>query len=413
MVRPGEIVLRDVSRRFRITHERNQTLKQVLVHRKRTRATDLWVLRGVSLHMEPGSSVGVVGRNGTGKSTMLKLVAGILPPQAGDIEVGGTVAPLLELGAGFHPEFTGRENVYMQGALYGLGDREVDERFDAIVAFAELEGFIDMPVKTYSSGMFMRLAFAIAAHVEPDILLLDEVLAVGDAAFQQKCMGRIFEHRRRGGTVLFVSHNQEDVERVCTRAILLDEGLVVADGTPADVFAEYGRLLVARGGEPLKGRPAEPPHDDSSGTGRVTITRFSAVANGQATRRVLEGDALTICFEISAREPITGAIYGVEFHDLSGALLYGVNTRMADLVTGTVSGHHTVELSIDHLPLRAGRVVLTLHAVSADETEVFHRLRACAHLDVFPQSVGVGPVSFGHPSWVVDGVHLPASVSAS
>lgn len=197
-VRPGEVRLRGVSRKFRILSEQNATLKEVLLRRRRTVGRDLWALRDVDLDVEPGEAIGIVGENGAGKSTLLKLVAGILYPQAGTIEVGGSVASMLELGAGFHPDFTGRENVYMNGSIHGLSEREIDQRFDDIVAFSELGEFVDMPVKTYSSGMHMRLAFAVSSHLSPDILLLDEVLAVGDEAFQRKCMGRIFEFRRRG-----------------------------------------------------------------------------------------------------------------------------------------------------------------------------------------------------------------------
>ena len=224
VLEPGRIRLRGVSRTFRVLHERNLTLKETLLRRRRTAATELWAVRDVDFDVAPGEAVGVVGQNGSGKSTLLKLLAGILPPQAGTVEIGGTVASMLELGAGFHPDFTGRENVYMNASIHGLSDGEVDAQLDDIVAFAELEDFIDMPVRTYSSGMSMRLAFAVASHVNPDVLLLDEVLAVGDEAFQRKCFGRIFDFRRRGGTLVFVSHDPAAVERVCDRAVLLVGG---------------------------------------------------------------------------------------------------------------------------------------------------------------------------------------------
>ena len=169
-----------MSRRFKVVHERNATLKETIIRRKRSRTTDLWALRGVDLDVSPGESVGLVGRNGSGKSTLLKMLAGIIPPHDGTIETGGTVASMLELGAGFHPDFTGRENVFMNGAIHGLSEKTVRDRLPQIIEFSELDEFIDMPVRTYSSGMQMRLAFAVAAHVSPDILLLDEVLAVGD-----------------------------------------------------------------------------------------------------------------------------------------------------------------------------------------------------------------------------------------
>jgi ABC-type polysaccharide/polyol phosphate transport system ATPase subunit len=240
---PGAVRLRGVSRSFRIFHERNLTLKETLLRSRRAAFTEFWALRDVDLDIRPGEAVGIIGENGAGKSSLLKVVAGIIPPQTGTVETGGSVASMLELGAGFHPDFTGRENVYMNGAIHGLSEADVADRIDEIIAFAELADFIEMPVKTYSSGMYMRLAFAIASHVNPDILLLDEVLAVGDEAFQRKCMGRIFNYRRAGGTLLFVSHDAASVERVCDRAILLIGGRVVNDGPPMDVLNAYHRRL--------------------------------------------------------------------------------------------------------------------------------------------------------------------------
>lgn len=402
MARRGEVILRDVSRRFRIEHDRSRTLKQALLHRQRTATTDLWVLKSVSLRFEPGESVGIVGRNGTGKSTLLKLVAGIIPPQTGDIDVGGTVAPLLELGAGFHPEFTGRENVYMQGALYGLSEGEVCQRLDQIVAFAELEEFIDMPVKTYSSGMFMRLAFAIAAHVEPDILLLDEVLAVGDAGFQRKCMARIHEHRQRGGTVLFVSHNQDDVERICERAILLVDGEVVVDASPPVVFAEYNTRF-ADGIEEVASEwiPFDPSH--GVGTQRARITDFSLLIDGSPAKRAQEGCQVAVKLSLASEETIRDPIVGIEFHDLAGHLLFGTNTRLDRVTLGDLAGERGITFHVESLPVRTGSAMISLHLVSADEREVFHRLRDCARLDVSPRSEGNGPISFGSPRWITDG----------
>ncbi len=180
-------------------HDKSTTLKELFVRRKRATYSELWAVRGVSFDVAPGEALGIVGRNGSGKSTLLKMLAGIIPPHEGTVETGGTVASMLELGAGFHPDFTGRENVYMNGAIHGIDEKGITQRLDDIISFAEIEEFIDMPVRTYSSGMQMRLAFAVASHVNPDILLLDEVLAVGDEAFQGKCLERMYAYRRGGG----------------------------------------------------------------------------------------------------------------------------------------------------------------------------------------------------------------------
>jgi ABC-type polysaccharide/polyol phosphate transport system ATPase subunit len=242
-VEPGQIQLRGVSRRFKVVHERNLTLKETLLRRRRAHFTELWALRDVDLDISPGESVAIVGRNGSGKSTLLKMIAGIFPPQHGTLEVSGEVASMLELGAGFHPDFTGRENVFMNGAIHGMSEKTVRDRFASIVEFSEIAEFIDLPVRTYSSGMMMRLAFAVAAHVDPDILLLDEVLAVGDEAFQAKCRERIFAFKDSGGTILFVSHDADTVMNVCERAILIDGGHILHDGPSADVIDSYHRLI--------------------------------------------------------------------------------------------------------------------------------------------------------------------------
>ena len=199
----------------------------------------------MSLAVEPGEAVGLVGRNGSGKSTLLRLIAGIIKPTSGRVEVGGRIGSLLELGAGFHPDFSGRENVFLNGAIYGLKRAQIRERFDEIVAFAELEQAIDRPVRTYSSGMYMRLGFAIAAHLDADILLLDEVFAVGDEAFQRKCFGKVFEFKQRGGTIVFVSHDATQVERLCERAVLLREGRLEFDGPTHEAIVRYRKVLAA------------------------------------------------------------------------------------------------------------------------------------------------------------------------
>ncbi len=265
---PGRIVVDRVSQRFRVSAHPQRTLKDLFVARGRPETREVWALRDVSLLAEPGEAVGLVGRNGSGKTTLLKLVSRIFRPTSGRIEAGGRVASLLELGAGFHPDFTGRENVYLNGSIYGLSRARVRELMDEIVAFAELERFIDLPVRTYSSGMFMRLGFSVAAHIEADVLLLDEVFAVGDEDFQRKCFGKIAQFKRRGGTIVFVSHDAQAVERLCDRAVLLKQGQVAFDGPTRDAIARYRQLLAAdREPGRARGRPARV--GERRGAGRV------------------------------------------------------------------------------------------------------------------------------------------------
>jgi ABC-type polysaccharide/polyol phosphate transport system ATPase subunit len=381
-----------VSRRFRIFHERNATLKEALMRGRRSRYTELLALHDVDVAVEPGEALGIVGENGSGKSTLLKLLAGIIPPHEGTVEVGGRVASMLELGAGFHPDFTGRENVYMNAAIQGLSRRETDERMDAIIAFSELEAFIDNPVRTYSSGMYTRLGFAVASHVDSDVLLLDEVLAVGDEAFQRKCLGRIFEYRRGGGTVVFVSHDAEAVERVCDRAILLEHGELVAEGRPGDVLATYRRSLVREAA--AAGTAEAGDSSDEWGTRTVTIAAVRTVGAEGATDRFESGGSLVVEIDFVARERVATPIFGVEVRAIDGTLCYGTNTRRDTYPVESVEGRGTASFAIERLPLHEGRFLLTVAITSADESEVYHWIDRRYELSVFARTGGVGLVRF-------------------
>jgi ABC-type polysaccharide/polyol phosphate transport system ATPase subunit len=403
---PGAIRLRNVSRRFRILHERNATLKETILRRRRSNFTELWALRDVDLDIEPGEAVGVIGANGSGKSTLLKLVAGILPPQGGTVEVGGTVASMLELGAGFHPDFTARENIYMNAAIYGLSEKTVDERFDSIVAFSELEDFIDMPVKTFSSGMHMRLAFAVAAHVQPDVLLLDEVLAVGDEAFQRKCMARIFDYLRGGGTLLFVSHDATAVEQVCSRVIELEGGLITADGRPADVLPHYRRSL-ANADAARSGQPTEDASDTDTGgdpregwgSFRATIVGRRLVGPRGETDRFVSGEPLTVEFDVDVHERLARPGFGVSIYTGGDVLLYGTHTKMDEVETGDLPpGPTTVRFTIPALVLHDGLFSMTL-AVSSDG-EACHYIEHALTFSVFQRVTGIGPVDLSG-TWTI------------
>ncbi len=232
----------DVSKRFVLRHERAYTVLESMISmvRPSRRSTEeFWALRAVSFEIPDGETLGIIGPNGAGKSTALKLMARILEPTSGQVVVRGRISPLLELGAGFHPELTGRENVYLNAALFGVSQAEAQDRYDQIVEFSELNDFIDVPLKHYSSGMYMRLGFAVAANIIPDILLVDEILAVGDEAFQRKCLRKIEEFRREGRTIVFVSHDLPTVSRICHRALWLDKGRVMALGPTDDLVDRY------------------------------------------------------------------------------------------------------------------------------------------------------------------------------
>jgi ABC-type polysaccharide/polyol phosphate transport system ATPase subunit len=242
-VRPGEIALEHASRSFSIRADRGRTLKELVLRRDGQDPAPVRALDDVSLHVQPGETLGIVGRNGAGKSSTLRVLAGIIPLQAGRAGCGGKVVSLLELGAGFGRDFSGRENILLNGALHGLTRAQIEARMEAIIAFSELGDFIDVPVKTYSSGMFVRLGFAIAAHLDADVLLIDEVLAVGDEAFQRKCEAQIARQIEAGTTLVLVSHDASLIERTCARVVVLDDGRVVFDGPTTAGMPFYHRLM--------------------------------------------------------------------------------------------------------------------------------------------------------------------------
>ena len=407
----GGIRLRNVSRRFKIVHDRNATLKETLIRRKRTNYTELWALRDVNLDIHPGEAVALVGRNGSGKSTLLKMLAGILPPQAGTIQSNGSVASMLELGAGFHPDFTGRENVFMNGAIHGLSERTVRERLPEIIAFSELEEFIDMPVRTYSSGMQMRLAFAVASHVEPDILLLDEVLAVGDEAFQRKCLGRIHDFLNRDGTLVFVSHDAGAVEQLCSRAILIENGHVTADGAPVDVLERYHRVLaedtsvIGADMERAGDAPAEPeeiPPSDMGGwgTGDVAITGCRLIGPEGATTHVMSDDPLTIEVELHAPASVATPVIGLGIHTPDTSVAFGTNTQLSEFHIPEITGRSAVRFVIPQLHLREGHFHISVAVHSTDEQTIYHWLDRAAEFEVTPRQRGIGTTAL-HGTWEI------------
>ncbi len=299
-MRLGEILVERVSRRFRVHAKETRTLKELVVTRGRTGARDVWALRDVSFEVEPGHAVGLVGRNGSGKTTLLRLLSQIIRPTSGRVEVGGRVGSLLELGAGFHPDFTGRENVYLNGSIHGLKRAQIRQQFDEIVAFAGLERFIDLPVRTYSSGMAMRLGFAVAAHMEADVILLDEVFAVGDEEFQRKCFGKIFEFKRRGGTIVFVSHDAAAVERLCDRAILLRAGSVEFDGPTHEAIVAYRRQLADERDPAERGAGLR-----EWGSGEARIASIELLGpGGEERRQFLAGEPLGLRLRLEAERAL-------------------------------------------------------------------------------------------------------------
>jgi ABC-type polysaccharide/polyol phosphate transport system ATPase subunit len=326
----------------------------------------LEALKGVSFDVPQGSTFGLIGRNGSGKSTMLKLIAGIGKPTSGTVDVRGRVSALIELGAGFHPEISGRENVFINGMMLGLTRREVAKRFDEIVAFAELEEFIDAPVKTYSSGMYMRLGFAVAIHVEPDVLLVDEVLAVGDEAFTHKCFDKLAEFRRLGRTVLLVTHSLDLITRFCDHALWIDNGIARVGGDPQrtvdaylmDVARAEDAALAAAGRTPADTGPATDmtrAGEGRWGTREAEIESVELVrGDGSAAHVFHAGEAMTVRFTVHAHQPLTDFVFGVGIFNADGVCCYGTNTHIEGAKPMTLSGSGQVQFHIERLDLVDG-----------------------------------------------------------
>jgi ABC-2 type transport system ATP-binding protein len=317
--RPLTVSIEGVTKSFRIATDPVNSLKERVLRLHRPGHVEFEALHDVSCAVQQGETVGILGHNGSGKSTLLKCIAGILTPTSGQVRVRGRLASLLELGAGFHPELSGRENVYINAAFYGMPRREIDRRFDDIVGFAELQQFIDEPVKHYSSGMYVRLGFAVAVNLEPDVLLVDEVLAVGDELFQAKCLGRIRQFQDEGRTIVFVTHDAATVRQVCDRAIVLDHGRLVLDGLPGDAIRTFR--------EHLHGTLADAAEDGGRAAALGVIGNVEVHHAHVATRQhLLPGEPLEIVADVAPQQPLPDPVLRVEIGDRDGRLLFAVDS---------------------------------------------------------------------------------------
>ena len=359
-----------VSKRYRIArpHLAGGSWLTKLVHR---RNEDFWALDDVSFEVRRGETLGVVGHNGAGKSTLLKLLSRITTPTCGEIGLTGTVAALIEVGSGFHPELTGRENIFLSGSILGMRRREIAEKLERIIAFSGVGAFIDTPVKRYSSGMFVRLGFAIAAHLEPDILLVDEVLAVGDAAFQVQCHERLSELRRSGTTMLFISHDLASIEQLCDRVILMHQGRLIANGPPHDVVKEYQRMVAS---SPEMPAAVAPP--DGSGDARIAEVEF-VDERGHTTRRARTGGKVTCRVMYDVRRAVDDGVIELFFYSRDGRALYSQCTTA--ITGGTLAlprGSGTLEFVVPELGLQPGIYsvgALIRHRLAPESLDWFYR----------------------------------------
>lgn len=365
-----------VSKRFYYRVEQQKTLLESLIStlsRDPNRKAELWAVRDVSFHVNAGECLGIIGRNGSGKSTVLKLITGIIHPTMGQIEVNGRLSALLELGAGFHQDLTGRENIFLNGSILGMSKEEIEACYDDIVDFSELEKFIDMPVKHYSSGMYMRLGFSVAVHVDPKLLIVDEVLAVGDQTFQDKCIERIFELKRSGTTIIIVSHNLDTMRRLSSHVLWLETGSVNASGPVDQVISQYLENL----------HQSQMPAIHAGlegdfrrwGTGDIEITEVRILNSESQEQEVFHtGNGLTVEIAYYARKEIRDPEFGIAIFRQDGVQVNGPNNRMTGFTIDAVKGAGVVRYRIESLPLLASayRITVAIHDSRLPRAYDFH-----------------------------------------
>ena len=395
------VSVRGLSKSYTIAHEQQKesTLAETLLKRvrhpfRRTAKETFWALKEVSFDIQKGEIVGVIRRNGAGKSTLLKVLSRITEPTAGKIDLFGQIGSLLEVGTGFHPELTGRENVFLNGAILGMAKTEIRKQFDEIVAFSGVEQFLDTPVKRYSSGMYVRLAFAVAAHLNPDILIIDEVLAVGDAEFQKRCLGKMKDVASDGRTVIFVSHNMQAVGTLCDTAIWMKSGQLVKQGMADSIINDYFKAttLGTSNEIPLINKPRT-----GSGTALFTKIRLGPAEGDLEQSAVFRpGDDLTIELDIKASEPLIASNIGVTLYDLNSYRLVDVSTALhGDFVSLPAGGSALVTFKLQNLLLKPGTYTIELwlgrHGIEdidfvreAGQFEVSEDVAGARHTESFP-----------------------------
>ena len=415
------IEVENITKKFRVYLDKGHTLKEKILFKKRRNYEDRKVLRGISFQVKKGEAIGLIGHNGCGKSTTLKLLSRIMYPDTGEIRMKGRVSSLIELGAGFHPDMSGKENIYINASIFGLSRKEIDQRLEDIIAFSELEEFIDNPVRTYSSGMYMRLAFAVAINVDADILLIDEILAVGDAGFQAKCFNRLKEIKAKGTTIVIVSHSMGQIEQICDRSIWIHEGEIRAEGMPKVVDMQYldymGEQRQAIAEKELRrqeekaqknGRKREEKQEKKKETEEISVTQSDGTkkrwgngkaviekitllkANAQPGISFKTGDQIKIRIDYSVKEPVQDAIFGIGIFRVDGVHCYGTNTKVDQLEEFDLKEDGTVYFTVDSLNLLQGSYSLDVAIESDVGTPVDYFREAC-RFDMFSsiQDVGV------------------------
>ena len=356
------ISIRNVSKKFKINLEKNLNIKYAalnfLARKKTSKYNEFWALKDINLDIKKGETIGIIGENGSGKSTLLKLITGILYPDKGEISKKGKIAALIEIGAGFHSELSGRENININASILGFSKKEVDANLEKIIEFSGLDKFIDNPIKTYSSGMYVRLGFSIAIHVNPDILLVDEVLSVGDENFQKKCLQKIDQFRKQGKTIVLVSHDLSAIEKICNRVVLFDKGKLVTQGNPLEVISQYHKLLYEK--EKESSVPEQENGSRRWGSKEIEIKRIEFLNKEDTADDIFKiGDFLKISIFYAAKKKIEKPVFGLALYREDGLHINGPNTKTSDYPIESVEGTGRIDYVIDSIPLQPGVYFLT------------------------------------------------------
>jgi ABC-type polysaccharide/polyol phosphate transport system ATPase subunit len=365
------IEVEGVSKSFRLYRDVNYTLKERIIN-FRKRGYDLfWALKGVNLTVYQGETLGIIGPNGSGKSTLLRMMTRIMSPNEGKIRAHGTIAALLELGAGFHPDLTGRENIYLNASILGFKRRELEGIIDSIIDFSELGPFIDNQVKNYSSGMYVRLGFSIAINLNPDILLIDEVLAVGDESFQTKCLNRIARMQQEGKTIVLVTHEANIAASICDRVLWLEKGKEKMLGDSFEVTEHYHEAMRMR------------PEGSEFGTREIVIDKVEVLSgDGEETTEFETGESIVVRLHYTARKPIEDPVFGFGFYNQMGFMVYGTNTRLRGMDIERVEGRGKMDFCISSLPILDGRYYVSVAAHTRDGMINYHWLDKLSYFDM-------------------------------
>ena len=429
-MKPGNAIeVRDVKKKFKVYLDKGSQLKERLLFRSRNRYEERWVLNGISFEIKEGEAVGLIGHNGCGKSTTLKLLTRIMYPDSGDIELKGRVSSLIELGAGFHPDMSGRENIYTNASIFGLSRKEIDERMNDIIEFSEMEPFLDNPVRTYSSGMYMRLAFSIAINVNADILLIDEILAVGDVNFQAKCFNKLREIKAQGTTIVIVSHSMGQIEQICDRCIWIHEGKIKGEGEPRDIDKDYLDFMGQKrqemaeeadrkeaerqaaekaaieaaeraAAEDEKAKKEEEEMAKRWGNGRARfIDIYMSGSKNERQKVFATEEKASIHMKYKVKQKVEDAVFGIGIFRDDGVQCYGTNTRIEQFQRFDLNEDGEVIVKLERLALLPGKYTLDV-AIESDMATPVDYYKAAYTFEVYSSITDVGVFRIAH-NWEV------------